>query len=71
MSTAQQVTEAALRLSNRERLNVATAIWRSLGASEDVLADLAGLARAQDLDTGKIKPKTQSEVFQHARAAIR
>ena len=70
-ATTQQVTEAALRLPDRERLSVATAIWKSLGASDDALADLAALARAQELDAGKVAPRTHAEVFGHARAALR
>jgi hypothetical protein len=69
--TTQQVTKAALQLPDRERLSVATAIWKSLGASDETLADFAALARAQELDAGKIAPQTQSEVFGLARAALR
>ncbi len=71
MVSTQQVTEAALKLPDRERLSVAAAIWKSLGASEDTLDDLAALTRAQELDAGKVEAKSQSEVFRRARAALR
>jgi hypothetical protein len=34
------------------------------------LADLAAVARAHDLETGKAKPKSQTEVFAKARAVL-
>lgn len=34
------------------------------------LADLAALSRAHDLETGKVTPKSQAEVFQKARAVL-
>ena len=72
MSNAQteQVTAAALKLTEKDRLQVASAIWKSVGGSEEHLADLAALARAQEFETGKAKPKSQSEVFQKARAVL-
>ena len=68
---AQQITDAALQLPERDRLSVATAIWKSMGASDDSLADLAAVTRAQELDFGKVTPKTQAEVFKTARAVLR
>ena len=35
-----------------------------------VMEDHAALARAQDFETGKAKPKTQTEVFAKARAVL-
>jgi hypothetical protein len=67
---AKQVTEAALKLPERDRLQVASAIWKSMGGSEEQLADLAAVARGHELDTGKVIPKSQSEVFQKARAVL-
>ena len=67
---AKQVTEAALKLPEQDRLQVASAIWKSVGGSDDQLADLIALARAHELDTGKVTPKSQAEVFQKARAVL-
>jgi len=67
---AKHVTEAALKLPARDRLQVASAIWKSVGGSEEELADLAALSRAHELDSGKVTPKTQAEVFRKARAAL-
>ena len=67
-ASAQQITEAALKLPARDRLTVVTAIWKSMGASDESLADVAALARAHELETGKVTPKSQAEVFQKARA---
>lgn len=67
---AKQITEAALKLPEQERLQVASAIWKSMGGAEAHLADLAALARAQEFETGKAKPKTQTEVFAKARAVL-
>lgn len=67
---AKQVTEAALKLPERDRLQVASAIWKSMGGTDEHLADLAALARAQDFETGKVTPKSQAEVFQKARAVL-
>lgn len=69
--STQQVTEAALQLPERDRLSVARAIWKSFGASDEVLADLMAFARAQELDEGKVAPLTQNDVFARARAALR
>jgi hypothetical protein len=66
----QQITEAALKLPNRDRLHLATAIWQSFGASEDSIADLVALARSHELETGNVKPKSQKEVFAKARAVL-
>jgi hypothetical protein len=67
---AKQVTEAALKLPERDRLQVASAILQSVGGSEEHLADLAALARAQEFETGKVTSKSQAEVFQKARAVL-
>ena len=69
--STQAVTEAALQLSESERLSVASAIWKSFGATDDAVADLAAFARAQELDSGKTAPLTQAEIFAKARAALR
>jgi len=66
----KQITEAALKLPDRERLRIATAIWKSFGASEDSVADLDALVRSHELETGKDAPKTQAEVFKKARAGL-
>lgn len=64
---AKQVTEAALKLPEQDRLQVASAIWKSMGGTDE---HLAALARAQDFETGKVTPKSQAEVFQKARAVL-
>ncbi len=69
MST-QQITEAALKLPESDRLQVASAIWKSMGASDELLADLAALARSHELESGQVTPKTQTEVFNKARAVL-
>lgn len=68
-ATPPQVTEAALRLPECDRLNVAAAIWKSVGALEEALNDLAALLRSHELESGQVTPKTQPEVFKNARAA--
>jgi hypothetical protein len=70
-ASTKQITEAALKLPGRDRLQVATAIWKSFGASEDSVADLDALARSHELETGKVAPKTQAEVFKKARAVLK
>jgi hypothetical protein len=67
---AKQLTEAALKLPEQDRLQVASAIWKSVGGTEAHLADLAALARAQEFETGTAKPKTQTDVFAKARAVL-
>lgn len=67
---AKQITEAALKLPEQDRLQVASAILESVGGADAHLADLAALTRAQELDMGKVKPKTQADVFQKARAVV-
>ena len=67
---AKQITEAALKLPEQDRLQVASAILNSVGGAEAHLADLAALARSNELDSGKVTPKTQQEVFQKARAVV-
>lgn len=69
-ASPQQVTEAALRLPQRDRLRVAEAIWKSVGAPEETLNDLTALVRSHELESGKVTPKTQTEVFKNARAAL-
>lgn len=69
-ATPQQVTEAALRLPERDRLRVAAAIWKSVGAPEEALNDLAALVRSHELESGQITPKTQAEIFKNSRAAM-
>ena len=69
-ASAQQITEAALKLPERDRLEVAAAIWKSMGASDESLADATALIRAHELETGAVTPKTQTEVFQKARAVL-
>lgn len=71
VATSEQITDAALRLPDRERFELATAIWKSLGASDDVLADLTAFIRAQQLDSGRVAPRTHAEVFGRARTAVR
>ena len=67
---AKQITEAAMKLPELDRLQLAAAIWKSVGGAEAHLADLAALARAHELDSDKITSKTQTEVFQKARAVV-
>jgi len=67
---AKQITEAALKLPEQDRLQVASAILKSVGGTEAHLTDLAALARACQLDSGEAAPKTQAEVFQKARAVV-
>ena len=67
---AKQITEAALKLPEQDRLQVASAILKSVGGADEHLADLTALARAQELDSGKFVPRTQKDVFQKARAVV-
>jgi hypothetical protein len=67
---AKQVTYAALKLPEQDRLQVASAIWESMGGTDEHLADLAALTRAHDFETGRVTPKSQAEVFQIARAVL-
>jgi len=69
-ASTQQITEAALKLPERDRLQVASAIWKSVGGDNEHLADLAALARAMEFETGQAKPKSQTEVFAKARAVL-
>jgi hypothetical protein len=69
-ANTQQITEAALKLPERERLQVASMIWQSVGGTEAHLADLAALARAKEFETGQAEPKSQTEVFAKARAVL-
>ena len=67
---AKQIAEAALKLPEQDRLQVASVILNSVGGTGEHLADLAALARAHEVDSGKVTPKTQNEVFQKARAVV-
>lgn len=69
-ASTQQITDAALKLPDRERLRIATAIWKSLGASEESVADLNALTRSHELESGTVTAKTQDEVFRKARAVL-
>ena len=40
------------------------------GIPQAVMEDHAALARAQEFETGKAKPKSQTEVFTKARAVL-
>lgn len=66
----QHIIDAALHLSERERLGVAATPWRSLGGNEEAIADLADLVRAHELDSGAVQPKRKEDVFRNARAAL-
>ena len=66
----QQITDAALHLSARERLEVTAALWKSLGGNDEALADIQALTRAHELDSGQVQPKTHPDVFRNARAAL-
>jgi hypothetical protein len=68
--STQQITDAALHLPERARLDVAAALWKSLGGNEEAIADLAALARAHEIDSGQVQPKSQADVFRNARAAL-
>lgn len=66
----QEITDAALKLPEQDRVRVTAALWKSLGGNEEALADIAALARAHELDSGKVEPKSQAEVFGNARRAL-
>jgi hypothetical protein len=66
----QQITEAAMHLPERDRLGVTAALWKSLGGNDEALADIQALSRAHELDSGHVQPKSHSDVFRNARAAI-
>ncbi|MCF3651604.1 hypothetical protein [Synoicihabitans lomoniglobus] len=68
--TSQQITEAALHLSERERLGVTAALWKSLGGNDEALADMQALARSHELTSGEVSAKTHDEVFKNARAGL-
>ena len=69
-ASTQQITEAALKLPERDRLRIAVAIWKSFGASEESVGDLTALVRTPELETGKVTAKTQTEVFKNARTVL-
>ncbi len=66
----QQITDAALHLSERDRLGVTAALWKSLGGNDEALADIQALSRAHELDSGQVQPKSHGDVFNNARAAL-
>jgi len=66
----QQITDAALHLPERDRLDVTAALWKSLGGNDEAIADLSALARAHELESGKVQPKSHTDVFRNARAAL-
>jgi hypothetical protein len=66
----QQITDAALHLPERDRLGVTAALWKSLGGNDEALADIQALARAHELDSGQVQPKSHADVFRNARAAL-
>jgi hypothetical protein len=66
----QQITEAALHLSERKRLGVTAALWKSLGGNDGALVDIQALSRAQELYSGQVQPKSHAEVFGNARASL-
>lgn len=68
--TSQQIARGRLHLSERERLVGTAALWKSLGGNDEALADIQALARAHELDSGQVQPKTHDEVFRNARAAL-
>jgi len=68
--STQQITDAALQLSERERLRVTTALWKSLGGNDEALADIAALGRAHEVESGQVQSRTQAEVFGNARRAL-
>ena len=45
-------------------------ISRRLAELDETGADQAALARAEELATGKVQPKSQAEIFQNARATL-
>ena len=45
-------------------------VRRRLAELDDENADALALARAEELATGSVQPKTQAEVFRNARAAL-
>ena len=65
MSKAEILDELA-RLTPVEREEVRA----RLAELDEENADLAALARADELARGTVRPKTQAEVFRNARAAL-
>ena len=65
MSKAEILDELA-RLTPVEREEIS----RRLAELEEDGADRVALARAQELASGSVQPKTQAEVFRNARAAL-
>lgn len=68
--TSQQITEAALHLSERERQGITAAFRKSLGGNDEALADIQALARAHELDSGQVQPESHADVFCNARAVL-
>ena len=65
MSKAEILAELP-RLSAGERDEVR----RRLVELDEESADAVALARAEELASGSVQPKTQAEVFRNARAAL-
>ncbi len=65
MSKAEILTELP-KLSAGERDEVR----RRLAELDDENADAVALARAEELASGAVQPKTQAEVFRNARSAL-
>jgi hypothetical protein len=76
VSTAvEQLTAQALALAERDRLAVATALWKSLKNGghpmDEEMASAISRARAQELDEGKVRRLSHDEVFKGARSALK
>lgn len=65
MSKAEILAEL-VKLTPSEREEIS----RRLAELEEEGADRMALARAQELASGAVSPKTQAEVFRKARAAL-
>ncbi len=66
MSTAEILAELP-KLTPAERAEIS----RRLAELEEGAADRIAGARAQELASGTVQPKTQTEVFRNARAALK
>lgn len=69
--SVQQVTNAALQLSDSDRRRVASVIWASLAPVNETAADLVALTRDRELTDGTVRPLTHAQVFSTARAALK
>ncbi len=65
MSKAE-ILDELVKLTPAEREEIS----RRLAELDEDGADRAALARAQELASGAVQPKTQAEVFRNARAAL-